>query len=230
MDATTSTSSVLRSGHASSPSAKSTCSTDSRSLSYLILDGDLASPSQASRNLYQSHRPCSPSSVSRSESVIIHDQDVGISVAHYLPNDFVTPPTTPVQKRTKPTPPHDHHSTDRPSQGHYVLSPSLKTPKYRIRKKYDPHNANERSFIQAGWEGDVAKIQLLITDGTDIACTDKYGWTAFHRAARYNHVKLCEYFLDEGMDVDITTDDNSSALQLVSLRNHIEVATCLLER
>ena len=61
-------------------------------------------------------------------------------------------------------------------------------------------------------ESDVAKVEFLIRDGSDVNLPDKNGWTPLHFAAQSRSVKIAKLLVDAGAHVDPTDAFGNSPL------------------
>ena len=54
-------------------------------------------------------------------------------------------------------------------------------------------------MIDASKRGDLRKLAELHEHGADLLCTDQYGMTALHHAARFGHKEIVKYLVKNGM-------------------------------
>lgn len=53
-------------------------------------------------------------------------------------------------------------------------------------------------LIDASKRGDLRKLVELHESGADLLCTDQYGMTALHHAARFGHKEIVKYLVRNG--------------------------------
>jgi len=71
--------------------------------------------------------------------------------------------------------------------------------------------------------------QYLQQDRSLLNSFDSDGYTALHRSASGNHVKICEYLLEFGADIHALTNDKWTALHCASFWNNYEIVSLLLQ-
>jgi len=69
----------------------------------------------------------------------------------------------------------------------------------------------ENIFIAAS-DGDLARVQQLIGEGTSVNAQDESGYSPLHAAASYGHTELIEFLLSAGATVDLEDADGDTPL------------------
>ncbi|CAF0810557.1 unnamed protein product [Adineta ricciae] len=87
-----------------------------------------------------------------------------------------------------------------------------------------------KGLLTAVEDGDLARVQQYITrDRSLLSARDSDGYTALHRSANGNHLKICEYLLESGVDIHAVTEDKWTALHCAAFWNNYEIASLLLQ-
>lgn len=87
-----------------------------------------------------------------------------------------------------------------------------------------------KGLLTAVEQGDLTLVQQYIHhDPLLLKASDADGYTALHRSASGNHLKICEYLLQSGADVHALTNDKWTALHCAAFWNHYELASLLLQ-
>lgn len=87
-----------------------------------------------------------------------------------------------------------------------------------------------KGLLTAVEQGDLSLVQQYIDgDSSLLKASDSDGYTALHRSASGNHLKICEYLLKCGADVHALTNDKWTALHCAAFWNHYEIASLLLQ-
>jgi diacylglycerol kinase (ATP) len=58
-------------------------------------------------------------------------------------------------------------------------------------------------MIDASKRGDLRKLAELHEHGADLLCTDQYGMTALHHAARFGHKEIVKYLVKNGKFMEL---------------------------
>jgi hypothetical protein len=72
-------------------------------------------------------------------------------------------------------------------------------------------SSGENIFIAAS-DGDLARVQQLIGEGTSVNAQDESGYSPLHAAASYGHTELIEFLLSAGATVDLEDADGDTPL------------------
>ena len=87
-----------------------------------------------------------------------------------------------------------------------------------------------KGLLTAVEQGNVSLVQQYVgQDPSLLNARDSDGYTALHRSAGGNHLKICEYLLESGADIHALTDDKWTALHCAAFWNHYEIASLLLQ-
>lgn len=87
-----------------------------------------------------------------------------------------------------------------------------------------------KGLLTAVEQGDLLLVQQFIEqDKTLLNARDSDGYTALHRSASGNHLKICEYLLESGADIHALTDDKWNALHCAAFWNNYEIGSLLLQ-
>ncbi|WP_420585590.1 ankyrin repeat domain-containing protein [Ruegeria sp.] len=86
--------------------------------------------------------------------------------------------------------------------------------------------ANASPLINAARDGDLAKVESLLNEGTDVNV--KTVATPLYFAAQRGHLDVVELLVSRGADVNIVTDFGT-ALQIAARGNKIEIVELLLK-
>ena len=70
-------------------------------------------------------------------------------------------------------------------------------------------DASDASIFEAAINGDLERIEFLITNGTDVNVVDpnQENLTPLHYAAQYGHLNVVEFLVNHGARVDFKSDD-----------------------
>lgn len=71
--------------------------------------------------------------------------------------------------------------------------------------------------------------QYLKHDQSLLYACDSDGYTALHRSASGNHLKICEYLLELGANIHALTEDKWTALHCAAFWNNYEIVSLLLQ-
>lgn len=87
-----------------------------------------------------------------------------------------------------------------------------------------------KGLLTAVEEGDLERVQQFINqDRLLLGARDSDGYTALHRSASGNHLKICEFLLESGADIHAVTDDRWTALHCAAFWNNYEIGSLLLQ-
>jgi ankyrin repeat protein len=87
-----------------------------------------------------------------------------------------------------------------------------------------------KGLLTAVEQGDLLLVQQYIhQDRSLLNARDSDGYTALHRSASGNHLKICEYLLESGADIHALTDDKWNALHCAAFWNNYEIGSLLLQ-
>lgn len=75
---------------------------------------------------------------------------------------------------------------------------------------FDNDRANKKLFTCAR-KGDLNGVREALNSGADINAQER-GRTALHNAAQYGHIKVCDFLMDNGLDVDVHGADGMTPL------------------
>ena len=70
-------------------------------------------------------------------------------------------------------------------------------------------------------------LKYLLSKGANINAKDNYGWTALHRAARYDYPDSVKILINQGAKTDLLSNSGDSALDLAIQENHTEIQKLL---
>lgn len=85
----------------------------------------------------------------------------------------------------------------------------------------------ELKLIEAVKNGEIDRIETLLSDGVDIDQKDDYGWTALNWAAGQGNTGIVEILLSAGANVANFGRDKRSAYQIALAAAHVETASVL---
>jgi ankyrin repeat protein len=87
-----------------------------------------------------------------------------------------------------------------------------------------------KGLLTAVEHGDLLLVQQYINqDKSLLNAHDSDGYTALHRSAGGNHLKICEYLIESGADIHALTDDKWNALHCAAFWNNYEIGSLLLQ-
>ena len=91
---------------------------------------------------------------------------------------------------------------------------------------------DESNCLQiAADEGHLDFCKILLEKSIfDVNMTDVDGWTPLHFSARDGEYELFQFFLDNGSDLSLTTEDGSNCLHIAADEGHLSFCEALLER
>lgn len=81
-----------------------------------------------------------------------------------------------------------------------------------------------KDFDEAALYGEVDKVKEFIDqDPSLVNQGDEYGFTALHQSAQEGHLKIIQYLIDKGADVNATNEDGTTPLHLVAYQEAVEL-------
>jgi len=87
-----------------------------------------------------------------------------------------------------------------------------------------------KGLLTAVEQGDLLLVQQYINqDRSLLNARDSDGYTALHRSASGNHLKICEYLIEAGADIHALTEDKWNALHCAAFWNNYEIGSLLLQ-
>ena len=93
------------------------------------------------------------------------------------------------------------------------------------------YNYNESNFIESAKKGDIKAVKLFLAEGMDINSHNERGQTALMRAAEYQRTEVVTLLLENGADVNITTQKQyRTALMEASSSGNVAIIKQLVER
>jgi ankyrin repeat protein len=131
------------------------------------------------------------------------------------------------------------------SNGEDQRGPSNPAPNDTAGKWYNGLPDDERAkdvtpLMWASGYGDIAKVNALLTKGTDVNAKDSDGWTALHHAALggdssispslgSSHSKVMQALISAGADVNAKTNEGEFALTMAAAKGQSEWVGILLK-
>jgi len=97
-----------------------------------------------------------------------------------------------------------------------------------MRSEEEQAELNEQ-LLNAAEEGDVNKVQELLTAGAEVNTVDEDGLAALHLAADNGHTAIVESLLKAGGKVNAADEDGQTPLHLAVLNGHTDTAISLIE-
>jgi len=82
-------------------------------------------------------------------------------------------------------------------------------------------------LIDAAFQGDVAKVKALLSQGADVNAKDKFGKRPLHLAAQGGRTEAAKFLIEKGADVSVKDNDGQTPLYYVS---NTDVAKLLIEK
>ena len=87
-----------------------------------------------------------------------------------------------------------------------------------------------KGLLTAVEQGNLSLVQKYIDqDPSLLNARDSDGYTALHRSASGDHLKICEYLLESGADIHALTDDKWNALHCAAFWNNYQIGSLLLQ-
>ena len=86
------------------------------------------------------------------------------------------------------------------------------------------------SLLKAVKDGNIALVQKLLDDGTDVNIQDNDGSTALTMASTYRHIDIVKLLLNHGANPNIQNFDGGTALMKASLHGRTNIIELLLNR
>ena len=86
------------------------------------------------------------------------------------------------------------------------------------------------SIYLAAATGNLAKIESLIKEGTDINAKDKNGWTPLHWSANTGQINIAEFLIAKGANISARDERNLTPLQLAAERGQKDMAELLIDK
>jgi len=87
------------------------------------------------------------------------------------------------------------------------------------------------TIFEAAEQGDLAKVQALVEKNPELVqAKDKEQGTPLHSAAASGHIKIVEYLLSKGADVNARNAVNQNPLLYAAYHGHAEIVNLLLEK
>ena len=133
-------------------------------------------------------------------------------VDSYAPIVTSSPSIVPQKITAKP-------SREKPSSSDSLMSPVALDP------------SKDKLLLQAAQSGDVSKVNKLLTEGADIACTDaEFGATPLHWACYKGSSKVVTILLEKGANINATNNKGSTPLMMAAGSGHLDVVKLLLSK
>ncbi|MFT6077610.1 MAG: ankyrin repeat protein [Myxococcota bacterium] len=88
---------------------------------------------------------------------------------------------------------------------------------------------HENPFIEACYNGDLAKAKEFLNQGFDINAMAESGSAAIHIAAQNGYVDLVDFLISKEADVNLITDDGLTALHFAAIRGYLEITNSLIK-
>jgi ankyrin repeat protein len=79
-----------------------------------------------------------------------------------------------------------------------------------MNRKLDKMGRSELHY--ASNEGNIGKVCVLISEGSDVNLKDKNGWTPLHFAAQSRSAKIAARLLEHGAEIDARDNDGNTPL------------------
>ena len=89
--------------------------------------------------------------------------------------------------------------------------------------------SNDTLFLAACVNGDLEECRRLLSEGTNIDCTNIDGMTAMHQACIDGNLEVVKFLIDNGADINAVDNDGWTPLHAAANCGHVEVAEALLD-
>lgn len=98
-----------------------------------------------------------------------------------------------------------------------------------VEPERNARDPDAKAVLGAAEEGDLEKLKKLLgKNPLLLQCTDKDGYTPLHRACYGNNVKVVEYLVEKGAQIDAKTQDEWQPLHSACCWNNTECAETLI--
>ncbi|KAH8589200.1 hypothetical protein B0O99DRAFT_692766 [Bisporella sp. PMI_857] len=85
----------------------------------------------------------------------------------------------------------------------------------------------DTAIIEAASDGDIARVDKLISLGANVNARDRWGWSALSMCGYGGHLEICRTLLDHGADLDNVDVDGDTPESLATNRGHAAVVIML---
>ncbi|MCD4654049.1 ankyrin repeat domain-containing protein [bacterium] len=91
--------------------------------------------------------------------------------------------------------------------------------------------AAQSEILKAVENGDLEAVKTCIKNGADVNSKNDRGWTTLHWAAFKGHLKIAEYLIQQGAEVDALAknNNNKTPLMLAALEGKANVVDLLIK-
>ncbi len=91
-----------------------------------------------------------------------------------------------------------------------------------------PLSQNDKALLQNAFDGNLAKVKILISKGGTLDLRDQRKRTPLILAASNGHTSVVEFLLSQGADINAMDDDQQTALTYAARRSFNKTAAFLL--
>lgn len=93
----------------------------------------------------------------------------------------------------------------------------------------EPEAPETPQLVLAAEAGDLQRLEMLLSDSSQVDLRDACRWTPLMKAALNGHQAVVERLLKEGADVNAQDKGGYTALMLAASNNHVEIVRMLAE-
>jgi len=109
-----------------------------------------------------------------------------------------------------------------------VIKDSEPDQDHRLTEAFKPLTQRDKDLIQSAYDGNLAKVELLIAKGANVNLQDQKKRTPLILAASNGHTEIVEFLLSKGADVNAMDSGGQTALLYSCKRSFDETAAFLL--
>ena len=110
-----------------------------------------------------------------------------------------------------------------------IQAPIIKEEPIVINKN-KAKSSNKQEWFKAAKSGNLGSLNRMIVEGIDINCVDAKGCTALIRASGHSRRAVVSFLLQQNAEIEIRSDNGSTALSSSIIGNCRRVAGLLLEK
>ena len=96
-------------------------------------------------------------------------------------------------------------------------------------QSYESMSEADKALVQSAFDGQLAKVQVLVEKGAAVDAVGGKDRTALMWAAANGHTEVVKYLHSKGADINAKDGDNQTALMLATRRSYVPTVEFLLE-
>lgn len=117
----------------------------------------------------------------------------------------------------------------RVSEGWLSLMESFNSEETDNTRICDMHNMKRCPLHEAAEQGDLPKVQSLLSRGADVNAIDTGLFTPLHIAVTYGHEDMVKVLIEHGANVNACDTGGFTPLHVAAVRGHAKIAEILIQ-